>query len=382
MITGLNKEQYKNFTYITLSNFFFFCNFSSFFLLPLYIKRLGGDEATIGYIMGTFGITSLGTIPLVSYLIDRYGRRNFILLGSVIMLFSSLSYLFVNEISPLLYVLRLLQGVGFAFFFTSASTSVSDNVPQTIRAHGLGVFGAFTIASYAIGPSIGEFVVKTLGFNYFFIYASAFILIAMVLAYFSNDGEFSSSKSSFALDFFKLSFSKRYFLLLLTNFIVAGGLGSMLNFFAVFLRSKGFAASIFFLTYTATVIIVRIFGSKLSDRIDRKKIGTPSLFILSLSLILITTIDSIYGVLLISFLFSVGYGMLYPTLSSIVIDRATSFERGKAMGAFNSSFSMGINYLAFPLGYIAREAGFSIMYIVTGIFVFIGFLIFTFFESE
>ena len=382
MILGLNKNQYKNFTLITISNFFFFCSFSSFFLLPLYIKNLGGDEAVIGYIMGTFGITSLTTIPLVSFLIDRKGRKNFILLGAIIMFVSSTLYLFVNAITPLLYLLRLLQGVGFAFFFTSASTSISDNVPANIRAHGLGVFGAFTIASYAIGPSIGEYVIQTYGFKNFFIYASAFSLAALVLALFSSDGEFEKSEGKFGLDFFRLILSKRYSRLLLTNLIIAGGLGSMLNFFSVFLRSKGLTASIFFLTYTITVILVRIFGSKASDKYDRKIIASPSLLILSFSLILVFIIDSFYTALLISFLFSFGYGFLYPTISAIVVDRASSSERGIAMGAFNASFSMGINYIAFPLGVLAKNYGFPVMYTITGIFVLLGFIIFTFFEGK
>jgi len=382
MISGLDKTQKKNFTLIILANFFFFCNFSAFFLLPLFIKELGGDEATIGYIMGTFGLTSLCFIPVVSYLIDKYGRKYFILFGGMLMLISSAAYLLIENLGPQIYVLRLIQGIGFAFFFTSASTSVSDNVPQNIRAHGLGVFGAFTIASYAIGPSIGEFFIINYGFESFFIFASLFSVFALILTLFASEGEFTKANDRFALDFFELIGSKRYRLLLLTNLIIACGLGSMLHFFGLFLRINGLAVSIFFLTYTITVILVRVFGSKASDKFDRKKIASPSMLILSISLIFIFTINSFYTALLISFLFSFGYGFLYPTISAIIIDRASSSERGKAMGAFNASFSLGINYIAFPLGVIAKYWGFSVMYLITGILVFTGFLIFTIREKS
>ena len=382
MISGLDKTQKKNFTLVTLANFFFFCNFSAFFLLPLFIKELGGDEAKIGYIMGTFGITSLASIPIVSYLIDRYGRKYFIILGGVLMFFSTLSFLLIEELGSAIYVLRLLQGVGFAFFFTSASTSVSDNIPQSIRAHGLGVFGAFTIASYAIGPSIGEFVINRFGFDFFFLYSATFSFIAIVLTLFAQEGPFTKANDRFALAFFQLIGSKRYRLILFTNLIIACGLGSVLHFFSVFLRSREFAVSTFFLTYTITVIAIRVLGSKASDKFDRKLIAAPSMLIMALSLIFVFAIDSFYTALLISFLFSFGYGFLYPTISAIVIDRASSSERGKAMGAFNASFSLGINYVAFPLGVIAKYWGFSVMYMITGILVFTGFIIFTFFEKN
>jgi len=381
MISGLDKAQKKNFTLITLSNFFFFCNFSAFFLLPLFIKDLGGDKATIGYIMGTFGITSLASIPLVTYLIDKYGRKYFIVLGGALMFASTLMYLSIESIGTEIYILRLLQGMGFAFAFTSASTSVSDNVPQNIRAHGLGVFGAFTIASYAIGPSIGEFLIIRFGFEMFFIYAAAFSFIAVILALLADDGKFTRANDRFALDLFQLIWSKRYRLLLFTNLVIAFGLGSILHFFSVFLRSRDFAVSTFFLTYTLTVILIRILGSKASDRYDRKLIAAPSMVIMGLSLVFIFIINSFYTALLISFLFSFGYGFLYPTISAIIIDRASSSERGKAMGAFNASFSLGINYIAFPLGVIAKYWGFSVMYLLTGILVLLGSAIFIFFEK-
>jgi len=84
----------------------------------------------------------------------------------------------------------------------------------------------------------------------------------------------------------------------------------------------------------------------------------------------------------VSLLFSIGYGFLYPTISAIIIDRASSSERGKAMGAFNGSFSLGINYIAFPLGILAKYFGFPVMYMITGMFVFVGFLIYTIFEND
>ena len=183
MIFGISRDKFYNFSLVTLGNFFFFCNFSSFFLLPLYIQDLGGDSANIGFIMGSFGITSLGFIPLVSYLIDRFGRRRFMILGALLMFLGSISFLVIDELSFLFYLFRIIQGIGFAFFFTSASTAVSDYVPLERRAQGLGIFSAFTIASYAIGPSVGEVLIDDFGYRIFFVYSSTFSLLALVLVF-------------------------------------------------------------------------------------------------------------------------------------------------------------------------------------------------------
>ena len=171
MISGYSKPEFRNFALATASNFFFYCNFSSFFLLPLYIKSLGGDDAHIGYIMGSFGVTSLGAIPFVTFLVDKYGRRRFMLLGYGLMFLASLAYIFVGELSPYIYIIRLVQGVSFAFSFTAAGTFVADYVPSVSRAQGLGIFSAFTIAAYAVGPSLGEYIIELAGYHNFFLYS-------------------------------------------------------------------------------------------------------------------------------------------------------------------------------------------------------------------
>lgn len=154
----------------------------------------------------------------------------------------------------------------------------------------------------------------------------------------------------------------------------------MLNFISAYIKTKSLDVFYFFLTYTLTVTSIRVLGWGISDIFGRKKIASPSLLFFSISLASMGLIDSVYRLVLISFLFSISYGMLYPTLSALVIDRANPDERGKAMGAFNACFSMGTNFLAFGFGLVARDLGFVGMYSISAALVFIGFLVFTFFE--
>lgn len=382
MPLGLDKKGFRNFSLITLANFFFFSNFSSFFLLPLFIKRLGGSEADIGFIMGSFGITSLGSIPFVTFLIDRYGRNTFMLLGAAIMFGSSLLYLTAEELSNMLYLFRMIQGVGFALFFTSAATSAADIVPMNRRAQGLGIFGAFTILSYSIGPTLGEYILNQFGFDTFFMIASSFSLIAVILVAFSSVTDFSRSSERFGLGFFRLVISKRYSLILFTNLLLAGGLGSVLNFISAFLKDRELGVYNFFIVYALTVTGVRLLGGRTSDIYGRKKVAAPSLILFSLSIACIVFINSSPVAVVVSFIFSFSYGMLYPVLTALVIDRAGPDERGKAMGAYNACFSLGINFLAFPFGIIANSFGFNAMYLTSAFLVLISFFVFSLYYRD
>ncbi|MEE9253182.1 MAG: MFS transporter [Thermodesulfobacteriota bacterium] len=382
MLYGLDKHQKRNFNLVTLANFFLFCNFSSFFLLPLFIKSLGGSEAQIGFIMGSFGITSLGSLPIVGYLIDKYGRRKFMLLGAAVMSLASFGNLFITEIGYLIYIPRLLQGVGFAFFFTSAATAAADFVPFERRGQGLGIFGAFTIASYAIGPPVGEALIDSVGFKAFFIASSSFSLIACALAYASEDADVKRAGDSSGLDFFRLAFSSRFAPVFLTNLALAGGFGAFLNFISTYLKSKELNVYYFFLTYSIVVTAVRVFAGRISDVVDRTKIVAPSLLFFSIALGAISLIDRAWELIVVALLFSLSYGMLYPTLSALVMDKAMDTERGKAMGAFNATFSFGINFLAFGFGLVAEGWGYEGMYLAAAVFSFVGFLIFVSFELK
>jgi MFS family permease len=170
--------------------------------------------------------------------------------------------------------------------------------------------------------------------------------------------------------------------LLLTNIIAASGFGSVLYFISVYLKSKGLDVFYFFVTYTITVAALRILGGRISDVFGRKGVASPSLFLFSLAIASVTLINSVYMIVLVSVLFSIGYGMLYPTLSALVVDKSWPDERGKAMGAYNASFSIGVNFPTFAFGIIAKNRGFVDMYLISALIVFMGFVIFTFFEAK
>src|SRR5438128_266995 len=88
------------FARVTIANFFFFLNFASFFLLPLYVKSLGGSEAVVGAVMGTSAAASLLVLPLIGMALDRFGRRRFFAVGTVGMTAAAIGFLFVDVIGP------------------------------------------------------------------------------------------------------------------------------------------------------------------------------------------------------------------------------------------------------------------------------------------
>src|SRR5881398_868907 len=102
------------FARVTAANFCFFLTFASFFLLPLHVRALGGTERTIGLVMGTSGLAGLVSVLAVGALLDRFGRRIFLLGGIATMSAAAGAFLLVDRIGPAIFALRALQGLAFA----------------------------------------------------------------------------------------------------------------------------------------------------------------------------------------------------------------------------------------------------------------------------
>lgn len=371
-------RKYRDFSLITLANFFFQCGFTTFFLLPLLINDLGGDAASIGYVMGIFGVASVGTALVSGFLIDRYGQKIFMLIGSFLMFLSSILHLFVVDIGLVIYILRLLQGVAFGLFFTSAATAVSYTVPKEIRHSCLTTFGITTIACFAIGPFFGEILIEDFGYHAFFIYASGYQVIAFLLCFFSKETNRGKSTGSIFQGFFKILFSDTFSVLFLMNLMIAVSLGALVHFFHVHLQQYDLHMGTFFVIFAVMAVLIRFFGGKVSDVIERRKIALPALFLLVLSMPLAFFVSSFSQLVLFSLVFSIGYGFAYPTINTMVIDRARAGERGTAVGIFNMSYGTGINSSAIVLGLIVRDYGFFSMYLSTALFLVAGCVIFAY----
>ena len=124
------------FLLICTTNLSLFLVLSTWSFLPLFIVEIGGDSADAGLIMGSMGLTSLGSLPFIAPLIDRYGRKGFIVGGALLVGISNAGFLFFSTYSPLMVVVRLIQGVGFAACFNGCATAVVDLVPPEQRDQG------------------------------------------------------------------------------------------------------------------------------------------------------------------------------------------------------------------------------------------------------
>ncbi len=130
----------RDFVLAFLSQFVFSFAFSMLIpTLPIYLLRLGSREETIGILIGVFSVSSLVLRPSVGNLLSRVPERQVMMAGSFVSGLASLAYLFALPFWPF-FIVRLLQGAGYALVSTAAYTLIANIGPAGRRGQSLGYF--------------------------------------------------------------------------------------------------------------------------------------------------------------------------------------------------------------------------------------------------
>lgn len=343
----------------TIANFFFFLNFASFFLLPLHIKALGGDERTVGAVMGMSGLASLLILPAVGLTMDRFGRRRFLLLGAAGMTVASVSFMFIDHIGVALFALRLLQGVSFAAAFTATTTFAAEFAPREQRAQALGLFGLSTLLTHAIAPSLGEEIIQRFGFRTLFAMTTVYTSVVIVLALRLPSGVVRSGGEHAE----PVRLSGLHWIIGATTGLAGMGFGCVMTFIPTFVRDSGLGrVGFFYAAYTSTAILCRIAGAGLSDSFGRRRVIMPTLLALAASIFALSFVHDLLLLVLAGMLFGGAQGISYPTLHAYLVDQTSEAQLGRSQALFNGSFNLGVTISSFVFGVVAHQAGYGTMF--------------------
>jgi MFS family permease len=351
----------------TLANFFFFASVTSFFTLPVHLEALGAGRAEIGRVMGSFGAVSLWAIPLTGALSDRYGRRPFLALGAVLWCAAALGFVMVRDLGPLVYALRMLQGLGFSLVFVSTNALIVDLAPEGQLGRSIAIFGTATLAAHAVGPSVAEYVILHAAFVGLFIAAAVVGVLALVL--FWPVGETGSRRDPTEARYSTLQMLRRPAALgtLWAAFSAACAFGAAIHFMSVFVRARGLGVHTpFFVSYVALAIFVRLVMGGLGDRIGHHRVAVVATFAFGCAVLTLGFAASPLALVLAGALFGGAHGMSYPSLNALFVGGVPASARARAMAAFNLAFNVGVTFAAFGAGELAERYGYATMWFVFG----------------
>src|SRR4051795_11474097 len=135
--------------------------------LPQIARDLGSSFNDLQWVIDAYSLTLAALLLTGGSLADRVGRRAVFAFGLVVFTVASALCGFAG--SPLMLTLsRALQGIGGACMFTTGLALIASAFPPAERGIAIGVWGAVTGVSVAVGPLIGGAIVDGPGWQWIF----------------------------------------------------------------------------------------------------------------------------------------------------------------------------------------------------------------------
>ena len=367
----------KSFILMTIGNLFLFIAFYMLYpTLPLFIKQMGGNESQVGLAMGAFMLSAVIFRPIVGGLLDRFGRRPFIVWGLILFVLAMYMYDWVGGIVVLMG-LRILHGMSWAVSTTATMTAITDMIPSTRRGEGMGWFGTSMTLAMAIGPMFGIWVAQNQSYSTLFLIAvilSAGALLLMLGA----KMPFRPKSGARRIELFEKSVlpvaASVFFL-----FIAYGGITTFVPLFAESIQVNSGA---FFLAFAATLALSRPISGKLSDRYGEIFVIVPALVITICALIVLSLSTGLIGVLVSAVLYGIGFGSAQPALTAATIRLARPDRLGVANASISTANDLGIGLGAIMLGWVSQYTSYQALFTVSAVSVVISLLLFTFFVKR
>lgn len=345
------------------ANFLFFCNINAFNLLPLYIQELGGSGAEIGWIMGVYSLAAILCQPLIGRFVDRIGIKTFLVIGGVTTLLVSLLFGLLTALSPLFLLLRLLQGFGSSAFFIANFTLIAEIAPEKNRAEAVGIFGISGLITIGAAPALGEVVIHAFGYQAFF-FAAALCTLGSLLVIKRLEPPPITSVPRYAE---RRGVRRGMLLPLILCSIFGIATGALFAFLPPFVKEVGVERiGIFYFLYSAAAVGVRLFGIRLADTWGRWSVLAPAFLLNAMGIFLLLWPGPFTALPWAGVLTGGAHGLLYPTLSALLVDLVGPGERGRVLGLFSGAVILGMSIGAIGMGQVAHLLGYQTMFGLTG----------------
>jgi predicted MFS family arabinose efflux permease len=338
--------------------------YSSFLLLPKFLKtELHASAAEIGWVAGIALVAAAVVSPFVgssSAYVERRTLLGFSLLAAGI---CGVLFTFAKDVGPLVYVLRILQGLSWVLVFNCTATMTADIVPQHRMSQAIGFLGVAMMATNALAPALVEPAAAVYGWGLAFGVPACLALLALLLIP-SLPRDLKETETGPVPQLPRSSHPVFYAAL-----VMGAGLGVMFTFTQPFALSLGATrVGDFFFGYVATALFVRIALSGLSDRIGPGRVATLSLVPYALVLLLTANLTPNTLPLLGAGL-GASHGLMYPALMATGLAGLSRRQRLVFMGWVTFAFNAGFATCVLGLGPVADAVGYPTVFLATGIFV-------------
>ncbi len=346
--------------------------------LPIYLSRLKSTDTEIGALIGIFSFSSLILRPFVGRALLRIPEKNLMIAGALLFALSSATYLVAPPFWPL-FIVRLFQGIGYAFFLTTGYALVVRISPEEHRGQSLSYFFLAFNLSGALAPSFGMLVINHFSFTHLFFVCSGLSLCSLFITQklerrpATSRGESPMEEGSFL--------NRKVLPPSVMNCLCFFIWGAIAAFFPLYAISHGANPGHFYTTYSMMLILGRAVGGKILDLQSKEKIILPCLTTYVIAMIILSFSKTLPLFILVAAIWGIGHSFLMPSLVVYALDRAGS-SPGPVMGTFTAFTDLGMSLGPVIMGFVIQWTSYQVMFLCLALIGVINFNYFYFFVRK
>ena len=351
-----------NFFLVTFINFMvFFCFQMIFPVLPLYVQQLGGNDATVGMVLGIFTFSTIIARPWAGYLLDKHDKKYILIASLTVFAIAIFSYGLAASIAALMMV-RILHGFGWGFAGTTTSTIASEMMPKDRFGEGMGYFSLANSLAMALAPATGIYIGKHYGDVKVFFLATIFGLCAFAAAFFLK-----CRKPNLKVQKSKMEIYERKAIMPgVMLFLVAMAYGAVISFLPLFALQRGVDnVGIFFVVYALAILLTRPLTGKMVDRLGFDYTIIPGFACLLVGLFLLANLKSETTLIWVALIYGTGLGAMITSLQTMALRDVAHDHIGAANATLFTGNDLGIGLGVMFLGTVAEKWGYRNMYLFT-----------------
>jgi MFS family permease len=342
---------------------------SSMIMMPVYLEHLGASRAGIGTVMAAAAIGGLALRPAVGWSLDVLGRRPTLVAGTLTVAVALGMVGWVQTIGPLLYLHRILFGMGIGALFTGYFTFASDVIPESRRTEGIALFGISGLIPLGFNAFVGEVGIQAPELRLLYPVVGALLMTSLIPLLAVPEPERKVPRKPLRVRAALAAIGAPALWPAWTASVVFAALvAGFFSFATVTAAGRGVdRPALLWLTYAGGATLVRLVGGRLPDRVGTRNLVAPALGTYILACLLIGSVASSGGFLLIGMLAGIGHGYCFPVLASQIVTRAPDHLRGTALATYTALWEAARLAATPALGAIADHWDDATMFALAGL---------------
>ncbi len=316
---------------------------------------LGAGPGAVGMVIGAFSVTTLLIRPWVGRWSDEFGRRQFLVGGSVVFAGTVLLHLVVTEVWQLVLV-RMALGVAEGAYFVAGFAALADLAPAGREGEALSLGSVSTFLGIAVGPVGGQLVLDAGGFRAVWPAVALCAGVAALLALGVGETNSAPATPGGRQPLIHRP-AVRPGLALFCGVAASAGFLAFAGLHADALGLRQWSSVL--LAYGAVIVVVRIAFARAIDHWPGRVVAIAALGLSATGLIVVSVAATIPGVIAGAVVVAVGAALLTPAIFALIFSGVEPSRRGAAAATASVFIDLGLSLGPILVGIMVRQAGFA-----------------------